>query len=294
MGSDLDDTQRRPRKKPDADRPTDPSRARAVTPAVPPDDDRTEPPRPRSPRPAASKSATAAPPARSRPQEPAVPGRPRAAVPVGAIPTAPRGEATATDVVVDRAQRDWRWTGGAVAAAIACGVAGIALVGSGHRFTGAAALVAALPLILAALLVRRAPCPSCGKPIIVMSIEQCEHCNAFIYVENEILKSVEPGYVASMATFPLKVPLPVVPRLTWPEDARCCVCGEPAGNNQTIDVQGTRIVLPHCGDHENGVEWDLALGSDATTMVTFKFRNYDAWLAMSEANSQHLRGGMWR
>ena len=78
------------------------------------------------------------------------------------------------------------------------------------------------------------------------------------------------------------------------EDGRCCVCGEPAGGNETLAVQNTQIVVAHCGNCSNGVTWDLAMGSDATTMVTFKFRSFDFYNALRDNNAGHLREGMWR
>ena len=194
----------------------------------------------------------------------------------------------------ERVTRDWRWTAATMGVAVVCGVAGIALVSSGHLFTGAAVLVLMIPLSLAALFVRRAPCPKCGKPIIVMGIDECENCHSFIYLQDEVMHVVDAGYVADVATFPLKVPLPIVPRMAFPEDSRCCVCGEGAGGNEVLDIQDTRIVMPHCGNCTLGVTWDLALGTDAVTMVTLKFRSFDYYNALRAANDSHLRAGMWR
>jgi hypothetical protein len=263
----------------------DPKRRPATTPEAPPDEDVTAraPARP-----------TARPAAQPRPKAQARPEARKGARPPGAIPQRARKEKTLTEKVIDTAKRDYRWTAAAVVGGVVLGTLGIYFIGEGHLIMGAISLVLVIPLVFAAIFVKRAPCPACGTPMLVMSIEECDHCHAWIYVENEQLKVVGHGYIAPIATFSIDVPLPVVARLAWPEEKRCVVCSGPAGGNEVLDVQGTRVDIPHCGDHDRGVAWSLSMSPDAVTMVTFRFRAYDYFKLMQEVNAGHLKAGMWR
>lgn len=217
-----------------------------------------------------------------------------APVPAAAIPEASHaGGGTKTQRVMAQLQRDNVLTFSLVGACAVLGFAAIWLYANGWQVLAVLAALAIVPTSLTALFVRRAPCPRCGKPIIIIGIDQCEHCREYIRIEGNVLKVVELGYVADYPTFELSVPLPLVPRLTFPND-HCNVCGGPAATAEKLDIQGTIIEISHCGNHPNGIVWNVGLVSEAIPMVNLKFHSFDYWKLVRQSNWQHVRAGMWR
>lgn len=293
------DEETRPSQAPPDRKPDRPSRN-----SVPqaPADDRTELAPPRRP---------PAPPARAKPAVPDFPelraARPAAPVTEetgagaptarggkqGAVPQAPRSAPTRTQRVLANLSREWRYTAATVAGAVALAVAAWWLYANEHPILAAVAGVAVLPVLFFAFFVKRAPCPRCQQPVTIIGIEQCQHCREYIYVEGTELKLVGAGFIADWHSFELNVPLPIVPRLAFPTD-RCCICGDRVDREETLEVHGTTLPVPHCVSHNEGAQWQLGVVTEAVPTVTFKFRSFDYWRAVRQANWAHVRAGMWR
>lgn len=255
-------------------------------------DDRTVVRRPDPPRrPEAQRgSAEARRPAQARASAPRRPPRPVGAV----VPERePAPQPTGTERVLGHLQREWKFTAACVGAAILVGVGAIWLWGNGHPVFAIIAAVLVVPISLAALFVRRAPCPRCAKPLMIIGIEQCEHCREYIRVEGQQLRVVEPGFIADYPTFELNLPLPLIPRIAFPDDV-CAVCGRSPAATDRLDVQGTIVEIPHCGEHPGGVVWSVGLVTEAVPTVTFRFRSFDFWRTVRQLNWAHVRSGMWR
>lgn len=277
------------------DDPTVPGRRRPAAAPSAPSDEPTAVPRgsatrqpsvtPAAVRPRAPREETTRPSARRQ----ATPGR------RSVLPPAPAAGATLTERIAGGAQRAWGTTLLAVGGAIALAVAGAWLIGRGYAIPGVIALVAILPLTLAALFVRKAPCPGCGTPILVVGIERCGQCGSWLRIEDNRLVRLEEDFIAPLPTFDFEVPLPVVPRLMWPDgEERCVVCGGRPSSLEMLDIQGTTIPLGYCGAHQDGVSWEMALSSTAVTLVKLKFRSFAYWQRFHAANEVHTRAGMWR
>lgn len=217
-------------------------------------------------------------------------------VPGGAMPSAPPGKTgTVAERLAGGVQRSWGMTMGAVGGAILLGIVGMWLVGRGNPVFGVIVMAAIIPLTFTALFIRKAPCPSCGQSITVIGIDRCGHCGAYVRLENQQTILCDETFVAPLATFETDIPLPIVPRLVWPEEGYCVVCSERAGaNDEQLDIQGEIIVVPHCGDHQDGVTWAVGISSTAVAMVKFKFRSFAYWKKFIAANEVHTRQGMWR
>ena len=207
---------------------------------------------------------------------------------VGPVPEASHGGKTRTQRVVASLQRDMTTTIVCVALCVVAAFLAIWLYAHDHVVAATVVGLAIFPISFTALFVRRAPCPKCGHPITIIGIDQCDHCREYIRVDGNQLKVVEVGYVAAEAVFAIEMPLATVPRLSFPVE-RCCVCGEPPTIDETLDVQGTRIDVPHCGSHEAGVVWSVGLASASVPTVTFRFRSFDYWRAVRQANWMHLK-----
>ena len=203
------------------------------------------------------------------------------------------GGSTKTQRVVATLQRDNVLTFSLVGACAVFGFGAIWLYSNGWEVLAVIVALAIIPTSLTALFVRRAPCPRCGKPIIIIGLDQCDGCREYIRVEGNVLKVVEVGYIADQPTFELSVPLPLVPRITFATDS-CCVCGGRSAATERLEVQENIIEISHCGSHPGGIIWSIGLVSEAIPMVTFKFRSFDYFTAVREANSAHVRAGMWR
>ncbi len=211
----------------------------------------------------------------------------------GAVPEAHGTTPTRTQRVLAGLQREWRYTAGCIGASLGLSVLAWWLYANDHPMLAAVAGLAILPVMFTAVFVRSAPCPRCQRPITIIGIEQCEHCREYIYVEGSELKLVGAGFIAEGHSFELNVPIPILPRVVFPKDG-CCVCADRADREEVLDVQGTRILIPHCVQHNEGAQWQLGVVMEAVPTVTFKFRGFDYWRAVRQANWAHVRAGMWR
>ena len=284
-------------------------------PTAPPTDEETEPrveTTELTPAEPPQRAGTARPRAAAVPVKGAAPGRPvqrNAASRGSASPQKPSADPTKrwsvlpdepgrTPTAAQRlvgVQRNWQATLIALGGSIALAMAGLWLWGRGNQVFGVVLLVLILPVTFTALFVKRAPCPKCGRPVTIIGIDRCRSCNTYIRIEENRVLLVEKGFVADNPTFEFECPLPVVMRLEWPWKEHCIVCGQPAGaNDERVDVQGTEVVLPHCGEHEGGAVWSLGVSESAVTMVKFRFRSFDFWNEFLEKNAIHTRAGLWR
>lgn len=230
---------------------------------------------------------------RSPAGESTTPGRPRPVRPSGAIPEAPPSAPTRTQRVVAGLQREWKVTAAAAGGCVAIGVVSLWLWSNDHQVFAILVALIVFPVAFAALFVRRAPCPRCGHPVLLVGIDRCPNCHDWIRVDGNQIKPVEVGFVADSAVFDLDIPIPILPRLEFPPGG-CCVCGGPPAIDETLEVQGTTFVIPHCGSHEHGVTWSLGMVGTAIPMVTFGFRSFDYWKGFQQLNRAHVKEGMWR
>lgn len=214
----------------------------------------------------------------------------------GVLPeTGPVRTATIAEKIVGGVQRSWGMTLGAVGGSVFLGVFGMWLVGKGHPVFGVMVMGAIIPLTFTALFIRKAPCPACQTSITVIGIDRCGSCGAYVHLDGPMPVLCEPGFIAPLATFEADVPLPVIPRIVWPQDGYCVVCGERAGaGEERLDIQGNIIPIPHCGEHQDGVVWAMGISQTAVTIIKLKFRSYSYWQEFMAANEVHTRAGMWR
>lgn len=214
----------------------------------------------------------------------------------GAVPSAaPPKTSTMAQKLADGVQRSWGMTLGALAGAVFLGIAGMWLVGKGHPVFGVVIMALIIPLTFTALFIRKAPCPSCNQSITVIGIDRCPHCQSYVRLENNQTVLCDEHFIAPLATFETDIPLPIVPRLKWPEEGYCIVCGERAGaNDEQLDIQGNLINIPHCGDHQEGVTWSVSITGANVATVKLKFRSWAYWQKFLAANEVHTRQGMWR
>lgn len=211
------------------------------------------------------------------------------------LPGEPARTPTMAQRIAGGVQRAWGMTLLSVGIAAGLGVFGVWLIGRGNWVFGVVALVAIIPITFTALFIRRAPCPRCDAAITVIGIDRCGSCGSYVTLVENRTVLVEPGFIAPLATFEVDIPLPVIPRLAWPEPGRCVVCGERAGTDETLDIQGERVLVPHCGDDQDGVSWSVGITSNANVaIVKLKFRSYSYYQAFLAANEVHTRQGMWR
>ena len=63
---------------------------------------------------------------------------------------------------------------------------------------------------------------------------------------------------------------------------------------ERLDIQGTEFEIPHCGNCQDGVTWNIGIGSNVVGVVKLKFRSYTYWREFLAANEIHTRVGMWR
>ena len=251
-------------------------------------------PQPRAPTPAAARQVPAPGSRASRRQPMAEAGPADQTKRWSVLPDEPGRVPTMAQKLVGGATRSWGMTAAAVGGAVFLGVFGMWLVGQDHPVFGVIVMGAIIPATFMALFVRKAPCPSCGTSITVIGIDRCGKCASYVRLEGQQTVVVEDGFIAPLATFEIDIPLPIIPRLVWPDEGHCVVCGERTARIEELDIQGTRLPVPHCGDCEDGVTWNIGISATAVGVVKLKFRSFSYWKGFVAINEVHTRQGMWR
>ncbi len=245
-----------------------------------------------APRPPPSEETTAAAPRHRPADEPTKAAPPRRPPDREAGPTTvARGRPARRSV----STRSWGLTAGFVGASIAFGLLAVWLWGNGQLGWAVVAAVLAIPPTFAALFIRKAPCPACGAPTTLIGVDRCGACGRWLTMESGTIRRVEPGFVSDLPVFDVLIPLPLIPRLVWPDEGTCCVCGQRADVEERLEIQDQVVRIPHCTEHTQGVSWSLGMSGESNVAnVTLAFRSFDAWSEFRARNQAHLKGGLWR
>lgn len=196
--------------------------------------------------------------------------------------------------LVGGATRSWNMTLAAVGGAVFLGVFGMWLVGQGHPVFGVIVMGAIIPATFMALFIRKAPCPACQASMMVIGVDRCGKCGVYVRLDGQHPVLVEDGFAAPLAVFEIDIPVPIIPRLVWPDEKTCIVCGQKAARQEELDIQGSILPIPHCGDCMDGVTWSVGMSAAAVGIVKLKFRSFSYWKGFLQVNEVHTRKGMWR
>src|SRR5207249_1594849 len=127
----------------------------------------------------------------------------------GVVPQGSHALQTRTQKVVASLQREWKYTLACVGTCLLLGATALWLGQLGHTVLAILVALVILPVSFSAIFVRRAPCPQCGTPVIIIGIDRCSHCHEYLRVDGDRLKPVELGFIAEYPTFVLDVPIPL-------------------------------------------------------------------------------------